>query len=258
MSTHARFSAALLDPRLDSPAGLVSYNGSDPAARFAVYRNNVFSSLINALADSYPVVAQLVGDEFFAAMGRAYVQSSPPRHPVITDYGDDFALFIEDFEPAASLPYLADVARLERLRVQAYHCADEIPVSPQDIAQALTQPDALGDLGLQLHSGLALLRSAYGVASLWGAHQPGAGIGSVHLQRAENALVLRCGLEVEVLVVNEGTAAFIQGLQQGLSLGPAATQGLSLMPEFDLSQCLALLIRTGVITHLLTSEKVTS
>nr|BFE90967.1 hypothetical protein GCM10020185_15030 [Pseudomonas brassicacearum subsp. brassicacearum] len=66
MSDQRTFAAALLDPRKACPPGLVSANGADPQSRFAVYRNNVLSSLINALADNYPVVTQLVGEEFFS------------------------------------------------------------------------------------------------------------------------------------------------------------------------------------------------
>jgi len=62
MSTQADFAAALLNAQLPYPKGLCSRNGADPSRRFAVYRNNVQSSLINALADSYPVVLQLVGE----------------------------------------------------------------------------------------------------------------------------------------------------------------------------------------------------
>ncbi len=78
MSTQADFSTALLDTRLPCPAGLYSANGADPASRFSVYRNNVQGSLINALADSYPVVQQLVGEEFFAAWP-AFLFSSSRR-----------------------------------------------------------------------------------------------------------------------------------------------------------------------------------
>lgn len=127
MSTQAAFAAALLDMQRPCPEGLLSANGADPASRYAVYRNNVQSSLINALAEGYPVVLQLVGDEFFRAMVALYVQRYPPQSPLINDYGKDFAEFIDSFEPAASVPYLADVARLERLRVQAYHAADAPP-----------------------------------------------------------------------------------------------------------------------------------
>lgn len=66
MSDQAAFAGALLDADQACPDGLFSNNGADPASRFAVYRNNVHSSLINALAAAYPVTLQLVGDEFFA------------------------------------------------------------------------------------------------------------------------------------------------------------------------------------------------
>ncbi len=40
------FARALLDPQQPCPPGLRSWNGCDPAARFAVHRNNVVSSLV--------------------------------------------------------------------------------------------------------------------------------------------------------------------------------------------------------------------
>ena len=49
MSTPTAFAAALLDPGLPPPEGLITWNGSDPVRRFAVYRNNVIVSLVDAL-----------------------------------------------------------------------------------------------------------------------------------------------------------------------------------------------------------------
>ena len=92
------FARALLDPALPCPDGLRAHNGSDPAVRFAVYRNNVVTSLVDALADGFPVVRQLVGDEFFTAMARVHVARHPPRSAVLSDWGDAFAAFIDDFE----------------------------------------------------------------------------------------------------------------------------------------------------------------
>ncbi|PTT93348.1 DUF2063 domain-containing protein, partial [Pseudomonas sp. HMWF005] len=88
MSHQAAFAAALLDPQLPCPDGLCSANGADPASRFSVYRNNVQSSLINALADSYPVVQQLVGEDFFRAMAAVFVQQHPPETPLMSRYGE--------------------------------------------------------------------------------------------------------------------------------------------------------------------------
>ncbi|AYC33816.1 DUF2063 domain-containing protein [Pseudomonas cavernae] len=250
MNSQSAFAAALLDPARPCPSDLKTWNGSDPASRFAVYRNNVFNSLIDALADSYPVVHELVGEAFFRAMAHAYVHSHPPRSRLLVGYGEHFAPFIEGFAPACSLPYLADVARLEALRVQAYHAADQMPLATQAIAAALTRPEGLGELVLRLHPSLGLLDSPFAVVSLWAAHQGELALETVDPLQAENALVLRHDLQVEVSRVSNGSAQFIRGLQQGLPLGLAAGQGQSAETSFDLSACLALLIRAGAITGL--------
>lgn len=53
MSHQQAIAAALLDPAQPCPPGLTTWNGSDPAHRFAVYRNNVIVSLVDALADTF-------------------------------------------------------------------------------------------------------------------------------------------------------------------------------------------------------------
>ncbi|GID08086.1 DUF2063 domain-containing protein [Pseudomonas sp. 008] len=246
MSIQAAFASALLDPQRPCPEGVFSANGADPASRFAVYRNNVQSSLINALAVSYPVVMQLVGDEFFRAMAGLYVQSCPPQSPLINDYGKDFAEFIDSFEPAASVPYLADMARLERLRVQAYHAADAQPLSHEQIATVLSDPQALSELTVGLHPSLNLLASAFAVVAIWAEHQQDSTLAGMDLSHGQNALVLRNGLEVEVFAIDHGASTFIQNLRLGLPL----SQVLETAPAFDLSQTLALLISHNAITHL--------
>jgi Putative DNA-binding domain len=250
MSTQADFAAALLDPQRPCPDGLFSANGADPDSRFAVYRNNVQSSLINALADSYPVVSQLVGDEFFRAMAQFYVRDFPPTSALINDYGSDFARFIEHFAPAASVPYLTDVARLERLRVMAYHAADANAVEPARIAAAISEPEALAALHIHLHPSTFTLNSAYAVVALWAAHQADDPPRNLEPYHPQSALVLRNGLEVEVFAIDVGTTTFIHSLQNNHPLGQAVADALNAAPAFDLSQCLALLIGHNAITRL--------
>ena len=52
-------------------------------------------------------------------MAGAFARQSPPRSRLLAHYGEGFAEFIERFEPARLVPYLADMARLELARVQA-------------------------------------------------------------------------------------------------------------------------------------------
>src|SRR5260370_20802436 len=70
MSTdiQSRFAAALLDSGRAVPSGLTSWSGALPVRRFAIYRNNVVTSLVRALAARFPATSKIVGEEFFAAM----------------------------------------------------------------------------------------------------------------------------------------------------------------------------------------------
>ncbi len=113
------YAAAILDPARPVPQGLIGPDGEPSAKRFAVYRNNVVVGLAAVLKAAFPAVCRIVGDEFFAAMARIYVSREPPGSPIMLDYGAGFADFVGGFEPAAGLPYLRDVARLERAWVEA-------------------------------------------------------------------------------------------------------------------------------------------
>lgn len=247
MSQHD-FAAALLDPALPVPSGLTAWNGSDPAQRFRVYRNNVIVSQIDALADSFEVTQELVGEEFFRAMARVYAHAHPPRSPLMAFYGESFPAFIETFGPAEGLPYLADVARLEYLRIVAYHSADVPGIRSEEVAAALGDLDALPLLCLRLHPSLAVLSSASAVVSLWAAHQGVLDISSVSPEVPETALILRHELDVEVIQISAAAGAFILALQSGSSLGAAAEAASATDASFDPAEMLGLLLQKKAIT----------
>ncbi|WP_339487390.1 HvfC/BufC N-terminal domain-containing protein [Pseudomonas sp. EL_65y_Pfl2_R95] len=248
MGYQSEFSRALLNGQQPCSARLKTWNGSDSSSRFAVYRNNVVSSLINALADNFPVIVQLVGDDFFRAMATVFVREFPPQTRILSYYGAGFARFIEAFPPAQSLPYLADVARLEFARIQAYHSADVAGLGAEQIAQALANPEALVQMTFSLHPSLTVLNSAYGIVSLWGAHQGHIEIERVNPSNAENALILRNQLDVEVMQISAAAALFIGALMDRKTLAAAAEYATDLQPDFDLTPYLAHLIQTGVIS----------
>lgn len=247
-ANQAAFAAALLDPALPCPKDFRAWNGSDPTTRLAVYRNNVLGSLIDALAETFPVTQQLVGDQFFGAMAAMFVRCAPPRSRVLAFYGEAFPGFIAGFEPAASVPYLADVARLEMARVRAFHAADAEPVSDEAVALALAHADCADELRLVLHPSVRVLDSAFAMVSLWAAHRGVGDLASIDIHAAEQALVLRQGLDVLVLRLPPGVAEFVRALQQGRPLGEAAAVGLVAHAGFDLAAALGLCLAHGAIS----------
>lgn len=246
MSTQAAFSAALLDPGLPSPEGLIAWNGSDPARRFAVYRNNVIVSLVDALADAFSVTRELVGEDFFRAMARVFAFAHPPGSRLMAFYGAEFPAFVEGFPPAAGVPYLADVARLEYLRALAYHAADAAPLPADKLAAALDDPETLPSLRVVLHPSLRVLASRFAVASVWGAHQGLLDISEVVPEVPETVLVLRQGLDVEVLRISPADGTFVVALRDGAGLEEAAQLS---GPGFDPTGALGLLLQKGAVVR---------
>lgn len=250
-ATHqADFAAALLDPMLACPDGLIVWNGSDPARRLAVYRNNVIASLIDALAETFPVVQELVGPEFFRATAAVFVRQAPPRSRILAGYGQGFPGFIEQFDPARGLPYLADVARLELARVRAYHAADAGHLTDEAVGLAMADPDRVADLRLVCHPSLSVVHSQFAVVSLWAAHQGEADLATIDPRRPEDAIVLREGLEILVLHAPPGGAAFATALLQGRCLGDAVSAAGACAPAFDPTTALALLMCHGAIASI--------
>lgn len=244
LSGEAGFAAALLDPDRPCPTGLRGPAG-EAQRRFAVHRNNVVASLVDAVAESFPVVLALVGEAFFRAIASVFVREQPPRSPLLHAYGGAFPVFVEGFGPAASLPYLTDVARLEWARVQACHAADAQPLQPGQAALP-ADPERAGELLLVPHPALRVLSCAHAAVSIWAARQGQGALEQVDLTRAEHALVLRPSLEVLVGPCDAGTVAFVRCLQDGAALAQAAAAGAA-AGDFDLAGCLALLLRHGAL-----------
>lgn len=248
LSSQTRFADCLMARNPAVPQGLLSHNLASPPRRFDVYRNNVRTSLIEALASRFPVAKRLVGEEFFAAMAAEFIRISPPRSPVLLVYGDVFPDFVEGFEPARPLAYLPDVMRLEVARGRAYHAADAAPLSPEELGGIA--PERLADLVLKPHPSLSILQSTHPVATIWGMNCDGAEPEPIEDWTGEDVLITRPLMLVEVRIMPPGSAALFLALAEGQTLGQAADEAQRQAETFDLSACFALILQSGAFTGL--------
>lgn len=243
----AAFARALFDPARAVPQGLVGPDGKPSVRRFNVYRNNVVAGLTSTLEDAFPAVARIVGDEFFAAMAQVYVTTHPPASPLMLDYGGGFADFIGAFEPAArNLPYLRDVARLERAWLEAYHSAEAQAVSRETLAAL--NAEELMSLRATLHPSLRIIRSEFPVLTLWQTSIPGAVPTWIDLNAGgQDVLVMRPGADVETRSLPPGGAAFIEALRGGLCALESMEHALAVDERFDLAGNLVGLVEAGAL-----------
>ena len=236
------------------PEGVVGPDRAPGTRRFNVYRNNVVVGLVEALKASFPAVCRIVGDEFFTAMARAYVALEPPATPIMLEYGATFPDFIETFEPAMCVPYLADIARLERAWVEAYHAAEADPVDPALLVSI--DPERLSQLCFRLHPSLRVVRSSYPVVRIWLMNVDGGTPTAVDiLHGGEDAIIIRPATEVSLRPAAAGAATFILGLQAAASVSDATARAIDENPAFDLAGVLRDLFAIDAIVGWNVSEE---
>jgi hypothetical protein len=251
-SFETSFATALLDPERPIPRGLIAPEAAMPARRFAVHRNNMVAGLVQVLKARFPVVEKLVGEEFFAATARVFVADQPPHTPLLAVYGDNFAAFLAEFEPARELAYLADVARLEAARTRAYHAADAVPLDAS--AFAALDADSIGAIRIDLHLSAEVVCSPHPIITIWAMNSGERKLAPIENWRGEDALVIRPHLDVEIRALPPGGAAFLRALAEGQPLGKAAEAAVAACPAFDLTANLAGLIGWGLVGDLVVPE----
>jgi hypothetical protein len=242
------FAAGLIDPERPAPMDVVGPPGKGAVKRYNVYRNKVTVSLIDALAAVYPAVQRITGVEFFRAMARSHVRATPPTSPLLFEYGREFPAFIEAYEYAQDMPWLADTARIERAWLDAYHAADVETLSPD--ALAAVPPDRLGDLVFTPHPAARVIRSAYPAVAIFAMNRAEGPVTLLNSSAAEDALVTRPEMVMTVRLLPPGGASFLTCLLGGDTLGPAAAAAFAEAPSFDLPANIAGMVQAGVFAAL--------
>jgi Putative DNA-binding domain len=225
---------------------IASVHARVPHQRFPIYRNNVVSGLVTALAVRFPVTQQLVGEEFFRAMAAYYVEDTKPASAVLIHYGESFSDFIAAFEPASAVPYLADVAQLENLWWKAYHVADTISVEVKVLGTF--PPDALGDLRFSLHPSAGVMTSPFAVSKIWHAHHGGGALGTFAIAFPDHVVVSRPASDVEVRAVSQGFATLLRALLGKARLMDAVADAAAADPAFDLTSALQQVFELNLVS----------
>ncbi len=210
-------------------------------ARLRVYRHHIAHSLGGALATTFATVHALVGEAFFRSMAQRFIGQTLPAQPVLAEYGANFPVFVADYEPAASLPYLADVARLDWALNVAFHSPAARRLTATDLAGIASEQ--LPSLSLAVPEGATLIGSRYPLDRIWNAAQPGAPADTVDVGEGRaDLLVLRRSDDAAFIVLAAGEAAFAAALVEGESLEGAAKEASHADPSFDLSMAFARLL----------------
>lgn len=246
------FAAALLDDAVNAPLAAIQANGLAPERRLMIYRANVFQSLETVLKSAFPAVLARTGTRLFRKLAGTFIRSAPPTAARLSTYGKAFPDHLARLTPVHGLPELADLARLEWGRIEAYFAADA-PVLDPAALQAVA-PDALGRLVFRLHPSVRLVAATRPVQDLWAtlSHRqatpepqtPGDRIAGTRPEQPETILLSRPGALVQAHVLEPADAVFMTTIATGGRFERAAAAAAS-AGSFDLQACLAAHLSLG-------------
>lgn len=166
-----------------------------PEQRMQIYRNNTFFILTDNLKATFPATATLGSAEFFRYAAREFIKSDPPASGDMNTYGEHFPAFLHETGLVENYPFLADVAKLEWLRQEAYMAADKSDAT--------------------LHPSLRLFSPRWPVISLWKLGKGQCAAEDVDMNNGENAVIFRRGDGIEMWSVDADTFSFIKALAEG-------------------------------------------
>ena len=223
------------------------------------YQSHGLALAERALGVAYPVIAQLMGDENFAALAQHFWRQQPPTCGDMAQWGEGLANFLAAAPQLADEPYLADVARVEWALHRASFAAD---ASPDLASFACLSAEPSATPSLTFSPGVWLLASAFPVVSLIDAHRlPPADRQPVLADAAallaggtgENALVWREGFRAQVKCISAAEQTLLAALLAGEPLAAALTkagcaQECHSQPALDFTEWLANAVKIGLVT----------
>jgi hypothetical protein len=224
---------------------------------FAVYRNTVLKGCIDALQANYTTVRDLVGEEWLRAAASVFAQAHPPQNGRLMDYGHRFAAFLEDFSPAAELPYLSAVATLDRCWTECHLAADAPTLDPAWLAVQLASrnAEAISTLVLHPHPAARWAQCAEHPAfAIWQRQRAGKSLEEEIPWVGDAGLLTRPQAGVQWIPLSPTGYALMQACSQGLPLLQAFEQATesafqdahtALHSANDLSQLIAQLLQAG-------------
>ena len=179
-------------------------------ARLEIYADMYFVRIHDVLREEYARTAAALGAAAFHGLVLDYLDACRPDHPSMREVGARWPAFLAAHPTTAPRPWLAELARLERARLEMVDSADAETLTLE--ALRTLPPERFAALLLRLVPSHALFAMRFDVVPLWRSDNPGA---AVPEPSPTALLVWRRELEVLHRAVDGEEADWLRRLQAG-------------------------------------------
>ena len=216
---------------------------------FNIYRNGYYRSAIDSMGSNYPAVLALLGEDYFRGLAKQYVTQFPPSAGSLVGYGGEFASFLAEHDISQQLPYLSDVAKLDRAWLNVYFAAENAPITVDEISTLMGRVDDIAMHQLELCTAIDIVSLDYAVTPVWQILKETGRLNTAIevIKKPEYVLLWRQHSEVLIRPLTSVEFKFLSGLNTGLNLGEAAEIAVLDDSDFNLSEFFSNLITAGLL-----------
>ncbi len=178
--------------------------------RVDIYANMYFYRILDVLREEYPRTLAVVGEAAFHDLVTDYLLAHRPAHPSLREVGLALPSFLAAQASSLGMPWLFELARLERAHLELFDGPDAHPLTILDLRSVADDPTELAALAVQLVPSHVLITNAFTLSPVWQFSEtrsgppPSPGFPSL---RPEVLLVWRQGMVVRHRAVTDAAEA---------------------------------------------------
>jgi hypothetical protein len=203
-----------------------------------VYRNTSARGVVESLRAAFPTIDMMLGVEMFTGIALDFRREVPPASPVLSDYGAGFPAWLSRQPWTSELPYLADVARLDRLWLECFLAA-ELSCLPTSFGSRSR---------VMLHPAARFAWLATPALTIWQAHRDPVGFTELNPDWVEEgALITRPGGQVLVQPMDRACHYLLLLCAASTSLAQCAETAAEAYPHSNLPELLQQCMTAGAL-----------
>ncbi len=216
--------------------------------RLQIYKNNINSTLVESLQNTYGISTAIVGEEYFSYLARLYAIQYPPSDGNLNNYGEQMPNFIRTIDSLAHLGYLPAIAEVD----WACHRAVQAPDAKSQTVDCLASfsSESYEHLVFELHPSVGIVGSSYPIFDIWSYATGGETEHELALSSdSQSVLILSNNQQLQVLNIKSTVYNFIRQLKQKRTLGSIILSLYESISEYNLETLIYEVFSLGTISE---------
>lgn len=133
--------------------------------RLAIYANAYRLRLMEALADTFPSLHTLIGDQRFAQLASDYIDDNPSQHFSLRYFGHRLSSWLKNYTLTESFPVIEEMTAFEWCLREAFDAADEPPLTAKQLHSI--PPEQWDNLVFTFHPSVQRINLHWNTPQLW-------------------------------------------------------------------------------------------